>query len=55
MGKNEALVWAMHIVQDCVKTDAYGVVTISMANGHISGAKCEIHHKPPVDGMAKSS
>lgn len=55
MGKNDALVWAMGIISEHIKADAFGNIIISMANGHISGIKTEINHKPCVDAKFKKS
>lgn len=55
MPKNEALVWAMTVIGNHVKSDSYGNIIVSMANGHISGIKAEINHKPCIDHKPKKT
>lgn len=45
----QAFAWAAAIIQDHMVKGSYGTVTIAMANGKVSGVKCEINHKPDVD------
>jgi len=55
MGKNESLVWACGIIQDHMKKDSFGTITVSMASGKISSVKTEIHHKPELDHNNKNA
>lgn len=39
--------WAYSVIKEHADNRSFGVITIPMANGVISGVKCEINHRPP--------